>query len=127
MRNAEIQNRIQSARQAVQESTQITVERVLTGLARIAFADARTLLTEEGNVDPKRISDEMAPAVAGIEWSDKGGWKVKLNDRVKALELIGRHLAMFKDRVEVQAMGQVLVYLPDNGRGGAAVDTGRVG
>ena len=79
------------------------------------------------NVDPKRISDEMAPAVAGIEWSDKGGWKVKLNDRVKALELIGRHLAMFKDRVEVQAMGQVLVYLPDNGRGGAAVDIGRVG
>ncbi len=39
-------------------------------------------------------------AIAGIKEGDNV-IEVKLNDKGKALELIGRHLGMFKDKLEV--------------------------
>jgi len=43
--------------------------------------------------------DKMG-AIAGIKEGDNV-IEVKLNDKGKALELIGRHLGMFKDKLEV--------------------------
>ena len=34
----------------------------------------------------------------------KYGIEIKLNDKEKALELLGRHLGMFKDKVEVSGL-----------------------
>ena len=79
-------------------------KRVLEELAGIAFASfADHVRVEEGNLrirstgelDPKQLA-----AVASIEKS-AGGLKVKLYDKLKALELLGKYLGLFDGTAEV--------------------------
>lgn len=45
------------------------------------------------------LTENSKKAIAGIKYGTNG-IEVKLNDKVKALELLGKHLGMFKDKVE---------------------------
>ncbi len=78
-------------------------ERVLRELARIAFADPRELMvwSEDGlHVRPSgEISDEAAAMVAEVRES-RDGVTLKLLDKARALELLGKHLGLFKDKAE---------------------------
>lgn len=47
-----------------------------------------------------KIPEEKKKAIAGIKES-KYGVEITTYDKVKALELLGRHLGMFKDKVEI--------------------------
>ena len=76
-------------------------------MAAIAFArttdyaevkDGRVLLKNTENLNEQQIR-----AIAGIK-DGKYGIEIKLNDKEKALELLGRHLGMFKDKVEVSGL-----------------------
>lgn len=49
------------------------------------------------------MTDQQIKAIAGIK-EGKFGIELKLNDKEKALELLGRHLGMFKDKVEVSGL-----------------------
>lgn len=51
-------------------------------------------------------------AIAGIK-KGKNGIELKLNDKEKALELLGRHLGMFKDRIEVSGLDDEKAKLDD--------------
>ena len=48
----------------------------------------------------KELTETQIRAIAGIK-DGKFGVEMKLNDKEKALELLGRHLGMFKDKLEV--------------------------
>jgi hypothetical protein len=67
----------------------------------------------------KDLPDDVAMSLAGIEHGERGT-KIRLSDRIKALELLGRHFALFTDRIEAQvhAAGTVNIYLPHNERDG---------
>lgn len=79
--------------------TEITADRVLEELAAIAFSD-RTELAQVGkhgevNFTPtEKLPDEAKKIIAGIE-NGKYGTKVTTYDKVKALELLGKHLGLF--------------------------------
>ena len=79
--------------------TEITADRVLEELAAIAFSD-RTELAQVGkhgevNFTPtEQLPDEIRKVIAGIE-NGKYGTKVTTYDKVKALELLGKHLGLF--------------------------------
>jgi phage terminase small subunit len=101
-----------------EQRVEVKADEVLNGLAKIAYCDPRLLYGEDGRLlHPSKLPDSIAFAVASIEHTDKGGVRIRLNDRVKSLELLGKHLALFRERVEVQATSQVVVYIPDNRRG----------
>ena len=53
--------------------------------------------------DTKELSETQIKAIAGIK-EGKFGIELKLNDKEKALELLGRHLGMFKDKLEVSGL-----------------------
>ena len=87
---------------------------VIKELAKIAFLDIRKLYTENGQL--KNISDidsDTAAAISSLEtleeYEDYGDdrekigdtQKVKLLDKIKALELLGRHLGIFNDKIDV--------------------------
>jgi phage terminase small subunit len=87
---------------------------VIKELAKIAFLDIRKLYTENGQL--KNIADmdsETAGAISSLETLEEyEGYgddrekigdtqKVKLLDKTKALELLGRHLGMFKEKVTI--------------------------
>lgn len=120
LKKVETATRIQELKKTRVERTEVTADQVINALARIANIDPRRMYDERGvMIPPSNLPDDIAMAVAGIEHGDKG-IKIKLNDRLKALELLGRHLAMFTDKVEssVRLGGNVTIYLPENGRDG---------
>lgn len=109
--------------------TRITQDRVLRELAIIAFSNAADyaavverevtvesadgepikVLDEDGNplmyrtVEPvltKDLTEDQKRALAVIK-KGRDGFEVKPYDKVRALELLGKHLGMFQDKVEV--------------------------
>lgn len=90
------------------ERTQITQERVLQELAKIGFMDIRSLFSGGALRSVDNLDDAAAGAIASIELLSKPGapdedgnreielvHKVKLWDKLSALEKIGKHLGMF--------------------------------
>lgn len=51
------------------------------------------------------LTESQIKAIAGIK-EGKFGIELKLNDKEKALELLGRHLGMFKDKLEVSGLDE---------------------
>ena len=90
-----------------QKRTEVTQDRVIEELAAIAFAKATDFVQiSHGNViltDTSKLSENQIKAIAGIK-EGKNGIELKLNDKEKALELLGRHLGMFKDKLEVTGL-----------------------
>ena len=108
MKNAEIRARIAELEKGAYEAIGVTVEKVARELARIAFADATAYAqvedTEEGQTvrltPTKELSPDQRAAISCIK-QGKFGIEVQTYDKTKALELLGRYLAMFTDRSEV--------------------------
>lgn len=86
----------------------ITADRVLNELAKIGFCNATDLInTNNATVKESATADDTA-AIQSVKVktmsSDNGDMverEVKLYDKTKSLELIGKHLGMFKDKLEV--------------------------
>lgn len=98
------------------QRVEITADRVVAELAKIAFADPRDLM--EWGPDGVKLkasadlTEEQAASVAEVSETttkDGGSLKLKKHDKVKALELLGRHMGMFKDKVENEISGGLVV------------------
>lgn len=93
---------IQAAQQERARRTEISQDNVLTEIARLAFLDPRRFYAPDGSlVAIPDLPDDVAAAVAGMEVSPEGIRKVKLADKLKALELAARHLGMFRDNLNL--------------------------
>lgn len=107
LRNAKVAAYISERMQERQKRTEVTQDRVIEELAAIAFAKATDFVQiSHGNViltDTSKLSENQIKAIAGIK-EGKNGIELKLNDKEKALELLGRHLGMFKDKLEVSGL-----------------------
>ena len=81
----------------------ISPEQVLAELAAIAFARAPDyLVVEKGNVQLREhIKPSQGAAIAAIEKSTTG-IKVKFYDKMKALELLGKHFGLFEGNNQEQ-------------------------
>ena len=88
-------------------------ERLIQELQSIATLDVKELFGDDGRLLPiDQWSQAARASVVGVEvfeeYEGRGdervqtGWnkKVKLADKLKALELIGRNLGAWKDKVE---------------------------
>lgn len=125
LRKTPVAEVIEEKRRALSIRTEITQDRVLRELARIGFADMRKLLRWTGNqprmdvddceereeveitavnfvrlFDSDELDSDTVAAISEISQTKDGSLKVKLHDKQAALVAIGRHLGMFKDRVE---------------------------
>lgn len=119
---------------------EVTADRVVEELAKVGFSNLLDYfrLTSQGEpyVDLSEITPEQAAALAELQVEDyvEGRGedarqvrrvRVKLADKLKALDQLAQHLGVAK-RVDVTSNGealpapQVLVYLPSNGRDGDA-------
>lgn len=132
--NVKVQEYIQERKADRVERTEITQDMVLRELAAIAFAKAtdyakvierQAILTTESGARIPMVDEDGNPimfrdvqieltenltelqmrALAGIKHG-KNGIEVLMCNKEKALEMLGRHLGMFKDKVEISGMEQ---------------------
>ena len=116
LKNDEVQRAIQKAQEKRSQRTRVTQDMVLQELAKIAFANGTEFSRvvteqkedEDGNIvpvqvvkhtDTKDLSDASRAAVAHIKQGKSGTIEVIAHDKLKALELLGRHLGMFNDHM----------------------------
>ena len=108
LRNVKVADYIEERMQERKKRTEVTQDRVIEELAAIAFAratDYAEVIDGMVNIrDTEELTENQVRAIAGIK-EGKFGIELKLNDKEKALELLGRHLGMFKDKMEVS--GQI--------------------
>ena len=106
--NDKVQTTIQEALKARQERTKIDADYVLKRLVEIDQMDVLDIMDDDGNVKPLRdwpkIWRQYISNIETISMDDGEGWlkKIKWPDKVKNLELLGRHVSVgaFKDKVE---------------------------
>ena len=90
---------IQARRDKLRGKLEITQEAVLQELASIAFANGTDFVTVTGAgllcvKATSEVPKNKLPAIAGIKYSQLG-IEIKLHDKVRALELLGKHLGVF--------------------------------
>lgn len=112
--NAKVQQRVAELAAKAAAANEVTVERVVRELARIAFGNKRAVMKWGPSgvelKDSDALSEDEAAQVAEVKQLTNavgGSLSLKTHDKVKALELLGRHVGMFKDRVEVSGPGGV--------------------
>lgn len=103
--NANVAKYISERMQERQQRTEVTQDMVVKELAAIAFARATDYAAVRGGTvcikDTESLSDEQIRAIAGIK-EGTSGIEIKLNDKEKALELLGRHLGMWNDKLDIK-------------------------
>lgn len=112
--NTNIQEYIQERKEDLKKRVEVTQEDVINQLARIAFGDIRKLYNESGGLkNIQDIDDDTAAIITGIETTEEfDGFgqdreqigytkKIKMAEKTKALDLLGRYFGIFKDKVEV--------------------------
>ena len=94
---------------------EVTAERVIAELGRLAFSDLRQLYAPDGQLKPQaEWPEDIARAVAGVEQEEIFEWdneakerknigdlrKVKLWSKNHALETLAKHFKLLTDKVE---------------------------
>lgn len=142
--HVDVQAAIAERRVDLQEKAELTTERVLRELARIAFADPRRYFAADGSVKSIReLDDDAAAALSGIDVVEmaasmaqvptgetgKDGKpqtalaavpmytkKVRMWDKNAALEKAMKHLGLFeKDNDQIGAAAAKFIYVPQKG------------
>lgn len=120
LKKPQIQAELEKAMKAREKRTEITQDRVLKELAKIGFADIKDFLsyrTEKTVVDVDadgteiigyqqiinaKSSDEVdGTVISEVSLARDGTFKFKLQDKIKALEMMCKHLGMFIDKREI--------------------------
>lgn len=127
LRKPEIKKYIEKRQKELSRSTEITQERVIKELALIAFSNTADYahvvekkmqievkgrivdaLDEDGNpimyrtIEPvltEELNEEQKRALAVIK-KGRDGLEVKPCDKVRALELLGKHLGIFTEKID---------------------------
>lgn len=125
LRNTKVQEYISKKQQEIEKRTEVTQDMVIKELAAIAFSNASDyaklkkmkrnvpIFDGEDIVDYKEeeyteieftptdeLTEEQKKALSGIK-EGKFGIQVDSCDKVKALELLGRHLGIFNDKIDI--------------------------
>ena len=106
--NCRVSAAIQKAIAERSKRTGINADRVLNELAKIAFANAKDVINlDDGSVKPDSTRDDTA-AIQSVrakaiptEHGEISEHDVRLYDKIKALELLGRHLGLFNDKLSI--------------------------
>lgn len=115
--DTEVQLRVSELMKKAAAANEVTVERIVRELALIAFGSKKAVMAWGANglklKESEEISDDAAAIVAEVKETTSatgGTLSLKTHDKVKALELLGRHVGMFVDKTEVTGKDGAPIY-----------------
>lgn len=105
--NVKVQQAISVAMAERSKRTGINQDRVVLELARIAFVKMTDLVDSHGRIKDGASEDDLA-CIESVKYkqseSETGSSverEVKISPKLKALELLGKHLGMWNDKIDV--------------------------
>lgn len=111
--NPNIVEAVQELRDKASRKCELTLERTLQEIARVAYSSAKRLFSSDGSpIKIEDLDDDTAAAIAGIEmlevYEGQGedrvfvGYtkKYKLHSKTEALNMAGRYFKIFTDKQE---------------------------
>lgn len=105
LRKPKVQEKIQKAMAEREKRTEITQDRVLKEIANLAFTDRTGIVNLKNNSliikNFDELSEEQKACISGVK-ETKYGIEVTFYNKEKALEMLGRHLGMFTEKLEVK-------------------------
>lgn len=111
-----IKNEIDKAIAERSRRTGINQDRVLREIAKIAFVNPSDVINFNQATVKENASDDDLAVISGIKIksipTDDGNIQereVKLYDKLKALDMLGKHLVMFTDKVEVNSNSAITI------------------
>jgi phage terminase small subunit len=109
----DVQTHIKRLQDERSKRTAIAADRVIIELARLAFSDLADAFDNNGDLkQPNEMPEALRRAIAAMEMIDRfvgrgddrmrvrSVKRIRLWDKVSALELLGKHLGLFVDKVE---------------------------
>lgn len=116
----EVKAAIEAAIAARSTRANISQDEVIAELRKIAFGNMGSVAkwSPSGVVfkDSETLTPEQLGSVASVEETttkDGGSMKVRQHDKVKALELLGKHVGMFKDDAVLRVIEPIRVIVED--------------
>jgi len=111
LKKPEIANAIAKAMAERSRRTGVNADRVVLELAKIALVNPGQVIDAKDATIREDATEEDLAAVQSVKVkksiSETGEMierEVRMSDKVRALELLGRHLGMFKDKVELSGV-----------------------
>lgn len=120
LRNAEVRDYIEELQSGRRKVREIRADRILNTLEAIAYGDVSVFYDDEGRLLPRHEWPDGAHLlVAGMEFKTvelgEGAVehvaKIKLVDRLKALNMLAQHKALLIQKIEVSADDDMLARL----------------
>lgn len=133
--NVSIQEEIQKEMNKRANRIEITADKVLQEIAKLAFVNVKDLYDEKGNLkDITDLDDNITSAISSIKVQQKAGdMKISLNsneapiqhideqvkeiklwDKKASLELLGKHLKLFTDVSETKIDGKLEISMSND-------------
>lgn len=95
----DIASAIATAQQKRGARLQATADDVVREITRLAMFDPKDLTTVKSPEDIAALPEDVRRAIVGWSWDKQGRFTIKMV-KEGALDMLGRHHALFKDRVE---------------------------
>lgn len=127
MKNPYILERIRKEIERLQKETGVTSEKVLLELGRIAFSDLTEFMAWSGEganfYDSAELDEEQRAVISEVQAEttryyprdedapseERVKLKVKLYDKLAALDKLARHFGILKDKVDVTHSGEIAI------------------
>lgn len=110
-----IQRAVSEAMAERSKRTGVNQDRVIIELARIAFAKMTDIVDDQGKIKNDAAEDDLA-CIESVKYkeseSDTGSSierEVKISSKLKALELLGKHLGMWNDKLDLNITQPVVI------------------
>lgn len=113
--NVSIQQAISIAMAERSKRTGINQDRIVMELARMAFVKISDVANSDGSIKENATDDDLA-CIESIKYKrsdmDMGTTierEIKLTSKIKALELLGKHIGMWNDKIDVNVALPVVI------------------
>ncbi len=111
--NVSVQQKIAEKMAERSKRTGVNQDRVVLELAKIAFVNAADVIDPESATIKEGATNDDTAAIQSVKIKKGKGEgverEIRLNDKLKALELLGKHLGMWNDKTDVNVSIPVVI------------------